>query len=354
MSKNHYIIPIFVPHEGCPHNCVFCNQNTITGSKTKVDSQFVHNTVLDYLKTINNKKATKEISFFGGSFTAIDIEKQNELLEVAKFYKDKGEVDFIRLSTRPDAIDDFILNNLKNYSVDIIELGVQSMDKDVLLKSGRGHSDDDVIKASKLIKEYGFTLGHQIMLGLPTDNFIKDIETTQKLIELKPDICRIYPALVIRNTPMEKMVLEGTYKPYSLDDAVEISKTIYGMLVSKGIQVIRIGLQPTDTINLNGEVICGPFHPAFRELVESSIYKDIILTNIPYDIQEDVILKINSKDISKLYADKKRFFLDMKKQLKTINIKVIQCDDIKQGEFIFQIGRNTEKVSINKYLSSKY
>lgn len=354
MSKNHYIIPIFVPHEGCPHNCVFCNQNTITGSKTNVDSSFVHSTVLDYLKTINNKKATKEISFFGGSFTAIDIKKQNELLEVAKFYKDKGDVDFIRLSTRPDAIDEFILNNLKNYSVDIIELGVQSMDKDVLLKSGRGHSSEDVVKASKLIKQYGFTLGHQIMLGLPTDNFTKDIETTKKLIELNPDICRIYPALVIKNTPMEEMVSRGIYKPYNLNDAVEISKTIYGMLVSKGIQVIRIGLQPTDTINLNAEIVCGPFHPAFRELVEASIYKDIILSVVPDNTKKDIVLQINNKDISKLYADKKRFFLDMKKQLQTSNFKVIQCNSIKQGEFKLKIGENIMNMSINKYLSSKY
>ena len=171
MSKNYYIIPIFVPHEGCPHNCVFCNQDRITGAHDDVTAQTVRNTINDYLETIQNKSATIEVSFFGGTFTGIREEKQKELLEVAKEFKDKKCIDKIRLSTRPDYINDYILTYLKEYGVDIIELGVQSLDEDVLKKAGRGHSAQDVINASRLIKEYEFVLGHQIMPGLPGDTF---------------------------------------------------------------------------------------------------------------------------------------------------------------------------------------
>jgi len=222
MNKTHYIIPIFVPHEGCPHTCVFCNQDSITGSCFKIDGDFVRGTIEEYLETIKRENSIVEVSFFGGTFTAININKQRELLAVAMEYKQCGKIDYIRLSTRPDYIDEAILDNLKQYKVDIIELGVQSLDDEVLIKSGRGHSSEDVTRASKLIKSYGFTLGHQIMLGLPGDTREKDIETTKKVISLEPDISRIYPSLVIKDTPMEQMLKAGIYKPYDIEEAVEI------------------------------------------------------------------------------------------------------------------------------------
>ena len=225
MSKNYYIIPIFVPHEGCPHNCVFCNQNKITGHKDEeVTDNIVRETIESYLKTIDKANATVEVSFFGGTFTAIKEEKQHELLKVAKEYKDKGYIDKIRMSTRPDYINDYILSYLTDYTVDIIELGVQSLDDEILVASGRGHTALDVKKASELIRKYKITLGHQIMPGLPKDTKKKDIETVKKSIEMKPDMCRIYPALVIKDTPMETMYLRKEYTPYKLDEAVDISK----------------------------------------------------------------------------------------------------------------------------------
>jgi histone acetyltransferase (RNA polymerase elongator complex component) len=354
MKKRHYIIPIFVPHEGCPHDCVFCNQNSITGSTTKVNAAQVKNTVEEYLKTLPKENRVLEISFFGGTFTAIDVNKQSELLAIANDYKDKGIVDFIRLSTRPDYISEAILDNLKKYDVDIIELGVQSLDDEVLFKSARGHTVEDVYKASELIKTYNFTLGHQIMLGLPGDNFDKDIDTVKKVISLSPDICRIYPSLVIKDTPMEIMYNRGDYKPYSLDEAVNISKIIYGMLIASGITVIRVGLQPTEEINVDGEIVAGPFHPAFRELVEGSIYNDILFEYSPKHYIGDMEVVINDKDISKLYANKKSFFYDTKKQLKTLNIKIIQDDSIERGNMVFRWKDNCKKVSIDEYLSSKY
>ncbi|MBU5268738.1 elongator complex protein 3 [Clostridium cochlearium] len=325
MSKKHYIIPIFVPHEGCVHNCVFCNQNSITGISEVIDAKYTKNTIKAYLETINRTEETViEVSFFGGSFTAIDINKQRRLLKVAREYKEKGLIDFIRLSTRPDYIDDFILTNLKEYKVDIIELGVQSLDEEVLKRSARGHSEEHVRKASKLIHEYGFTLGHQVMLGLPGDTFEKDIKTALKVVEMKPKICRIYPALVIKNTPMEKMYEQGIYKPYTLEEAVEISKELYNIFTKNNIEVIRIGLQPTEEINEGGELVAGPFHPAFRELVESKIINERILDYLKDKDYKKIEIEISPKNISKLYSNKKQLFNDTLNKLKLNNIKVIQ------------------------------
>ncbi len=354
MSKAHYIIPIFVPHEGCPHECVFCNQNSITGATTTVTAETVENTIQEYLKTINNSKAIVEVSFYGGTFTAINIEKQRELLGIAKSYKDSKLIDYIHLSTRPDYIDEEILLNLKKYSVDIIELGVQSLNDEVLLKSSRGHTVEDVYRASDIIKKYGFILGHQIMIGLPGDDFQKDIDTAKKIIDMKPDITRIYPALVVKNTPMQIMYNEKKYNPYTLEDAVYVSKIIYSMFVANNINVIRIGLQPTEEINYGKDLVAGPFHPSFRELVEGSIYCDIILKFMNNYINEEVELYINSKDISKLYASKKRFFNDMKLQIIPNKLLVKQNDSIQRNTFMLKNKEQCNMIDIARYLQFMY
>lgn len=350
MSKAHYIIPIFVPHEGCPHTCVFCNQDSITGSCFKIDEAYVRKTIEEYLSTIERENSVIEVSFFGGTFTAININKQKELLKVAKEYKEANKINFIRLSTRPDYISDEILENLSNYKVDIIELGVQSLDDEVLIKAGRGHSSEDVEIATRLIKSYGFTLGHQIMLGLPGDNREKDIETTEKIIKLKPDFCRIYPSLVIKDTPMEKMLSGGLYKPYTLEEAVSISKEVYGLLTCNDITVIRIGLQPTEEINYGGDIIEGPFHPAFRELVEGSIYCDMIKNYIEAH-GSLVDININPKEISKLYTNKKQYFNKLLSDLNIKGLKVKQNHFIERGMLGFSYNNTLEKITQNQYLS---
>lgn len=330
MSKNYYIIPLFIPHEGCPHDCVFCNQDRISGATEKVTAKNVYETVDEYLKTIDYKNATVEISFFGGTFTAIKEERQRELLSVAKEYKEKGLIDKIRMSTRPDYINDYILTYLKEYKVDIIELGVQSLDNKVLHAAGRGHTAEEVEEASKLIKKYGITLGHQIMPGLPRDNFERDIETVKKSISMNPDICRIYPSLVIKDTPMETMYNNGIYKPYTLEEAVEITKEMYKLYTEAGVQVIRVGLQPTDTIAEGKDVIAGPFHPAFRELVEGSLLADKIR-----DALKDKkigTIRINSKDLSKLYANKKTYFKKLLEEGYVLNVEI--AEDVNRGDIV--------------------
>lgn len=349
MSKSHYIIPIFVPHEGCPHSCVFCNQSTITGSDNLVDAAYTRNTINQYLDTIKNKNAIIEVSFFGGTFTAININKQAELLNIAKEFKDKKLIDMIHLSTRPDYIDHKILQHLKNYSVDVIELGIQSMDPEVLEKSFRGHSAEDAVRASALIKEYGFTLGHQIMLGLPGDTPEKDIDTTLQVIEMKPEICRIYPALVIKNTEMENLLQRGEYQPYSLNQAVEISKVVYGMLTSHGINVIRVGLQPTEEINTGKEIAAGPFHPAFRELMEGSLLCDMIASSAGSD--KKFALYINPRDISKLYANKKQFYKELAEEFE---IQVIYDSSLSRGSLTLVSNSSKRDLSLFEYISEKY
>lgn len=205
MNK-HYIIPIFVPHLGCPHDCVFCNQERITGLSTSVTSEEVENIIEEHLKTFKSPSII-EVAFYGGSFTAIDIEVQKSLLAIPLRYKKEKKIDYIRLSTRPDAIDDLILTNLKDHLVDTIELGVQSLNQEVLDLSGRGHTTDDVYEAVNLIKEYGFNLGLQMMVGLPGDTRERAINTCKEFIKLDPFCVRIYPTLVIVDTFLERQYL---------------------------------------------------------------------------------------------------------------------------------------------------
>lgn len=345
MGKKHYIIPVFVPDEGCPHRCVFCNQSRITGNEELMNVEIAKKTIDEHLETIDRKNAVVEISFFGGTFTAIKEERQISLLALAKEYKDKGIVDYIHLSTRPDAINEHILSYLKDYGVNIIELGVQSLNEEVLKASGRGHSIESVYKASKLIKEWGFTLGHQLMLGLPKDTFERDRESLRKSLEMKPDIARLYPALVIKDTPMEVMYNSGRYIPYTLEEAVEISLELLKGYEENNVKVIRVGLQPTENINLGRDVIAGPFHAAFRELVESKYINDKI-----YDIiknqTEEVTIEVSYRDVSKLYANKKVYFNGMKSKLENVNIKVKVSDTIEKGKLNLKFNNNKKSFNI--------
>lgn len=308
MKGKHHIIPIFVPHVGCPHDCVFCNQRKITGKDTNITSKDVDNTIKSYLETIPKSNEKLEVAFYGGSFTAIDRDIQKEFLNVANKYKAEGLIDSIRLSTRPDCIDRDILDLLKENGVDIIELGVQSLDKEVLKKSNRGHSIESVYTSVKLIKEYDFKLGLQMMIGLPGDNKEKSINTAKRLMNLKPDLVRIYPTLIVKDTYLETLFREGDYKPLSVNEAVDISSILLMMFEERDINVIRIGLQPTENIcSESGEVIGGPFHPSFRQLVESRIY-GIILDEFFTKNKingRDIEIKIDKREVSNIVGQNK-------------------------------------------------
>ena len=325
-----YNIPIFVPHKGCPFDCVFCNQNRITGSIKEVTPDDVTSTIEAYLSTLPKHERNIEVAFFGGSFTGIPIKEQSLLMERVTPYIEKGIIDGIRLSTRPDYINTKILDNLKHHGVTTIELGVQSMSDSVLKTSNRGHSSADVIKAVSLIREYDFSLGLQMMTGLPGDTDELSIKTANRIIALKPDFVRIYPTLTIKDTYLEKMYRMGKYEPQTLDDAVLLSKKLLLMYESANICVIRVGLQPTEEINSNASVVAGPFHSSFGELVESSIYYDLIKEEIA-KITKDAIVFVKPSEISKAVGHKRSNIIKIKNEF-NINIKIKGDGNLKRRE----------------------
>ncbi len=325
-----YNIPIFVPHRGCPFDCVFCNQNRITGQTTDVTPDDVTRTIEEYLATLPQSGAKIEVAFFGGSFTGIPIAEQSALMERVTPYIKSGKVDGIRLSTRPDYIDREILDNLAMHGVTTIELGVQSMSDTVLKAANRGHTSEQVVKAARLIKEYGISLGLQMMTGLPSDSGEESVYTAKRLIELKPACVRIYPTLTIKDTFLEKLYLSGKYKPQTLGEAVTLSKKLLLMFESENIPVIRLGLQPTDEINENASVTAGPFHSAFRELVESEIFYDIICEKIK-GTDGSVTVYVNPRNRSKACGNKKSNIKRIKEEL-NIDICIKEDNNLKGRE----------------------
>lgn len=306
MSKKEYIIPIFIPFLGCPHDCAFCNQVKITNYKDNINKENTIRQINQYLSYFPKNENLKEIAFFGGSFTGLDEKVMISYLEIALNYKKKGIIDRIRLSTRPDYINNSILDILKKYEVDVIELGIQSLDNEILNANERGHSKEDSIRASKLIKDYGFKLGHQIMPGLYKDSFDKATQTGLESIKMNPDMVRIYPTLVIKDTKLEKLYKEGLYKPLSLDEAIEISSRLYMIYSYKKIPVIRIGLQPTENINEKKDVVAGPFHPSIRQLVETNIHKIYLEELInKYRLKNKIKIHISNREISIIAGNKK-------------------------------------------------
>lgn len=275
--KKHAIIPIFIPHKGCPNDCIFCNQKKITARQKSVTGEDVYNTIETWLSTIEKQNLdTVEVAFFGGSFTGIPIEEQNSYLAIAKEYKDAGKIDKIHMSTRPDYINEEILDNLKKYDVDTIELGVQSFDDRVLALSNRGHDSSIVYKSSELIKSYGFELGIQLMIGLPGDSLDICLYSARETVKIGPSLTRLYPTIVIDDTELYNQYKRGEYAPLSREEAVYRTKEMYKILDDAGITIMRVGLKSTDLINEGGFINGGTYHPAFRQLVEGAIAKERI------------------------------------------------------------------------------
>ena len=342
--KKEYIIPIFVPHLGCPFACVFCNQSKITGKQKQVTVEDVQSTIEEYLGNFKDKENKVEVAFFGGSFTGIEEKKQNELLEAVQKYIKSGEVDSIRISTRPDYINRKILKRLKKYNVKTIELGVQSTSNYILAKARRGHTFKDVKKASRLIRLYGFTLGHQMMIGLPDSTLIDEINTAKDLIKLKPKIVRIYPVLVIKQTELEEQYNKEEYEPLTVIQAVERSKEVASLFNKHKINIIRIGLQNTSQIKdpslPNSDVVAGPYHPAFRQLVEGALWYDAIVSQIKkISTKVKVVeIKANPEDINNIIGHKKENLIKLKENYDVdVNLKL--DSNIKHGKFEMKIDK---------------
>lgn len=340
--KKQYIIPIFVPHLGCPNDCIFCNQRSISGQQKMITKEEIEKTIEMYLNNFKDKEAKIEIAFFGGSFTGIEEQKQEEFLQIAYEYIKQGKIDSIRISTRPDYINKQILKRLKKYKVETIELGVQSANDYILKRANRGHSFADVKKASKLIRWYGFKLGHQMMVGLPESTRLDEINTAKELIKLKPKMVRIYPVLVIKNTKLEKEFLDEKYTPLTVVQAVETCKELVSMFNRKKVEVIRVGLQNTDEItdpNTEGsEVVAGPYHPAFRQLVESGLWYDTIVAKIKkLNVKvKKVQVIVNPQDVNNVTGHK-RENIEKLKEMYTLDMVVKQDKNIKPGKIEVEV-----------------
>jgi histone acetyltransferase (RNA polymerase elongator complex component) len=300
--KKHYIIPFFISHLGCPNKCIYCDQGKITGTDA-VSPEMVSSTVESYLRSIpDSKDITKEIAFFGGTFTAIEKDKQLAYLNEAKKFIDLGLIDSIRISTRPDYVDEDILGYLKAMGVGCIELGVQSMSGAVLEGIKRGYTPQDVIVSSKMIKENGFLLGHQMMVGLPYGDEKDELLTAQMAYELGAAMIRIYPLVVIQNTVLEGLFRSGEFEPIELEQAVSRCAELMIYFSSKKIEVIRCGLHPSESLSNDNNILAGPFHPSFRSLVETQIYKRLI--NYIKDLADFEELLINPLDEQFLWGHK--------------------------------------------------
>lgn len=292
-------ISIFVPHIGCPHKCSFCNQNTITGQTNAPTPQDVTDTVETALRSNTDNKYEYEIAFFGGSFTAIDRDYMVSLLEAAYPYVKDGKVTGIRISTRPDFIDDDILAVLKKYGVTSIELGAQNMNDKVLAANMRGHTADDVRNAAALIKKRDFDLGLQMMTDLYTSNRGLDFTTAREFAKLKPKTVRIYPTVVLKDTYLAKLYESGKYKPSPLKKTVALCADLVEFFEEHGIEVIRVGLHSSEDIKNN--MLAGGYHECLGEMVISKMMFNRITATSPGEHQ----VFINEKSISKLLGNKK-------------------------------------------------
>ena len=332
MTPKRSVIPIFVPHLGCPNMCVFCNQNRISGEARPATPDDVVSTVSEALEKLP-EDSEKSIAFYGGSFTAIPAEEQEALLGAAVPFLESSQVTSLRLSTRPDAIDGEVIERLRRYSVRTVELGVQSMCDDVLAASRRGHTASDAERAARMLKDAGFELILQMMTGLPLDTPEKSVYTAKKFIELMPDGVRIYPTVIIKDTDLCDMWREGSYTEHTVEEAVELCATLAELFDGAGIPIIRLGLNPTDDLS-GGDAVGGAYHPALGELVAGRRYlkKELALTG-ESDRGKTVTFGVARGHVSKAVGQKRINAAAIKEKFGVAGVRFVECD-IEPGEVI--------------------
>jgi len=330
------IIPIFIPHAGCPHQCVFCNQRAITSIDARIPSrtdivQFVES----FLRYSHVKRSPVEIAFYGGNFLGLSPGMINHLLDAVRPFIDQKRVQYLRCSTRPDTISPETLDRLARFPFTVIEIGGQSMDDSVLALSQRGHTAQNSRDAMSLVKAGGYRVGAQLMSGLPGDSATGAFTTASRVADIGPDFVRIYPTVVLRGSLLEKWFAEGRYWPLTLERAIEQVKSMLRVFQCKQIPVIRMGLQPTEALMQSDEILAGPFHPAFGHLVVASHFKDMardILdrwTSTPSSIR----IHVNSRNESNIRGQKNETIHYLKHRYQIRHIDVIldnslSADDI--------------------------
>jgi histone acetyltransferase (RNA polymerase elongator complex component) len=288
-----FVIPIFIPHAGCPHRCVFCDQTRTTGQREPFPSRVdIHATIRRFLSYRRQRDRRTEISFYGGNFLGIPTARRAALLALGSEYVSAGVVDGLRFSTRPDTITNISLQSIADFPVSTIELGVQSMNDKVLDACHRGHTASDTRRAVTLLRMKSYRLGLQMMVGLPADTPQYALETGREIAALGPDFVRIYPTLVLQGSTLHRWLAQGRYTPLALDESVDLVKKLFALFTSNHIQVIRMGLQPTEDLNAADGVAAGPFHPAFGELVHSALWRSALQKGLARRIDAHAPLEI--------------------------------------------------------------
>jgi histone acetyltransferase (RNA polymerase elongator complex component) len=336
----HVNIPIFIPHLGCPNKCVFCNQRSISGV-SEFDFYSISSLIETALDTIPNDYEV-EIAFFGGSFTGIDRSLMIDLLKIAHSYVTSGRVSQIRCSTRPDYIDEDILNILKSYGVKVIELGLQSTSDKVLEATKRGHSHIDEVNACRLIVQHGFRLIGQMMIGLPGSTLEDEIKTAEFIINSGASGARIYPTVVFRDTELCQLAMDGIYEPLELDDAVYRSAEVLKLFIASSVEVIRIGLCSSENLCSSDTYYAGPNHSAIGELVENRIYYDVIkekIRDVRYEPDDVLKIYVARGCLSKAIGQKKKNKFLLAKVLETSNIVFLESDNLKKYEALVVVER---------------
>ncbi len=329
MNPKRCIIPVFVPHLGCPNNCVFCNQRSISGQTEPATEKTVVEAISQGLERLS-APGQVQLAFYGGSFTAIPIAIQNELLSaVLPFFSSafsKPRLQSIRISTRPDAMNRETLARLKTYHVSTIELGTQSMCNDVLQASGRGHTAEDTENAAELVKKHGFELIMQMMTGLPGDSWEKTLETAKRIIALKPDGVRIYPTVIVENTPLCNMWQAGMYAEHTVEQAVDWCAKLVPLFEKAGIPIIRLGLNPTEELS-GGGALAGAYHPAFGELVYSRVLLERARELLRgKNLTDSVILGVNKSRISIMAGQHRQNTEKLKAEFGIKDLKIRPAD----------------------------
>jgi histone acetyltransferase (RNA polymerase elongator complex component) len=334
MKTRPLIIPIFIPQEGCRHRCVYCDQPTITGgSQTPWNGNSIRQYVQSYLTP--HHRYPVQIAFYGGSFTLLPESRQRLLLESVQEFLRQGQVHSLRLSTRPDGIEDNNLRFLKTMGVETIELGAQSLNDRVLAASARGHSSRETHEATGKLKKHGFEVGLQLMPGLPGDSRETFLKTVEKSIALAPNFVRIYPTVVLSSTPLEHLFRSGRFKPLSLEQAVDWCKASKKRFDSAAIPVIRMGLQPTASLEEPGRIVAGPYHPALGQLVNSSIWHEKISPVLRKASLMSSRLEIHgpSHQLAEIRGHQNSNINGWLKQLKLSSLETVASDQMGAGEF---------------------
>ena len=330
-----FIIPIFLPHAGCPHQCVFCNQVSITGTEhDAVNQNNIRTQIREFLNYKTAARKPVEIAFFGGNFLGLEPEDIESCLNIAKEFISRDLVDGIRFSTRPDTIDATRLDMLVNFPVSMVELGVQSMDDHVLALAERGHRSVDSVRAVQALKSRKLGVGIQMMVGLPGDTEARSLATAHRIVELEPDCVRIYPTVVVENSRLAHWFNQGKYHPLPLEAAVKLVKKIYQIFKKEGINVIRMGLQATEDLDDGSTVLAGPHHPAFGHMVYSEIFYDRAVAEIDSGgfTSDTLTIYVNPSRISRMRGLNNSNIKKLKKRFGVYSVEVRPDDSLGNDE----------------------